>query len=105
MVTRRSVTGILLLLNNTPITWVTKRQKTVETSTYGSELVASRIAVDLIIEHRYKLRMLGVDVEESSLMVGDNMAVVLNATKPIVCPSVTKNMSPGFGNPRTIHFL
>ena len=81
-VTRRSVTGILLLLNNTPITWITKRQKTVETSTYGSELVATRIAVDLIIEQRYKLRMLGVDVEESSMMVGDNMAVVLNTTLP-----------------------
>jgi hypothetical protein len=36
-----------------------ERQKTVETSTYGSELVAARIAID-IIEMRYKLRLLGV---------------------------------------------
>ena len=54
-VTRRSVTGIVLLVNNTPLTWISKRQKTVETSTYGSELVAARIATDLIIEWRYKL--------------------------------------------------
>jgi hypothetical protein len=40
-VTRRSVTGIVLLMNNTPLTWLSKRQKTVETSTYGSELVAA----------------------------------------------------------------
>ena len=50
--TRRSVTGIIVLLNNTPISWYSKRQKTVETSTYGSELVASRIAVELIISLR-----------------------------------------------------
>ena len=40
-VTRRSVTGIVLLMNNTPLAFVSKRQKTVETSTYGSELVAA----------------------------------------------------------------
>ena len=80
--TRRSVTGIILLLNNTPILWVSKRQKTVETSTYGSELVASRIAIELIISMRYCLRMLGVKLEESSLLVGDNMAVILNTTIP-----------------------
>ena len=80
--TRRSVTGIILLLNNTPILWVSKRQNTVETSTYGSELVASRIAIEHIIAMRYCLRMLGVQLEESSTMVGDNMAVILNTTIP-----------------------
>ncbi len=80
--TRRSVTGIVILLNNTPIAWVSRRQKTVETSTYGSELVAARIAVDMIIEMRYKLRMLGVTMEDSSYLCGDNMAVVLNTTLP-----------------------
>jgi hypothetical protein len=37
VITRRSVTGILLFANNMPIEWISKRQKTVETSTYGSE--------------------------------------------------------------------
>ena len=81
-VTRRSVTGIILLVNNTPLIWVSKRQKTVETSTYGSELVAARLAIDLIIEMRYKFRMLGVKLEKQTLMVGDNMSVVLNTTIP-----------------------
>jgi hypothetical protein len=44
LVTRRSITGILVMLNNIPIRWISKCQKTVETSTYGSELVASRVA-------------------------------------------------------------
>jgi hypothetical protein len=61
LVTRRSITGILMMLNNTPIRWVSKHQKTVETSTYGSGLVASRIATELILEVRFMLRSLGVD--------------------------------------------
>ena len=55
-VTRRSVTDILLFVNNTPIHWISKRQKTVETSTYGLELVAARIAAEFIMEVRYLIR-------------------------------------------------
>ena len=87
-VTRRSVTGIVILLNNTPVSWLSKRQKTVESSTYGSELVASRIAVEMIISMRYFLTMLGVNLEPSSYLVGDNMAVVLNTT--IISSSLKK---------------
>ena len=47
--TRRSVTGILMLLNNTSISWYSKCQKMVESSTYRSELVAFRITVELMI--------------------------------------------------------
>src|SRR5688572_31921812 len=81
-VTRRSVTGIVVLLNNTPVSWLSKRQKTVESSTYGSEMVASRIAIEQIIALRYCLYMLGVNLEPTSILVGDNMAVVLNTTIP-----------------------
>ena len=80
--TRRSTTGILLFVNNMPVRWVSRRQKTVETSTYGSELVAARIATDLIIEVRYALRMLGINIEQTSTMYGDNLSVVLNTTIP-----------------------
>jgi len=45
-VTRRSVTGILLFVNNTPIKWYSKRQNTVETSTYGAELVALNLSLN-----------------------------------------------------------
>jgi hypothetical protein len=58
LVTRRSITGIILMLNNIPVRWMSKRQITVETSTYGSELVASRIATELILEVRFMLRPL-----------------------------------------------
>ena len=81
-VTRRSVTGIVLYVNNMPVRWYSKKQSTVETSTYGSELVAARIAVELILEMRYALRMLGVPINEPALLLGDNMSVVLNTTIP-----------------------
>jgi hypothetical protein len=81
-VTRRSVTAILLFVNNTPIRWYSKRQKTVETSTYGSELVAARIATDIIIEIRYILRMVGVPIDGPALLLGDNSSVVLNTSVP-----------------------
>ena len=65
-----------------PIKWYSKRQTTVETSSYGSELVAARIAIELVIELRYKLRMLGVPVDSPTQLLGDNMSVVLNTTVP-----------------------
>src|SRR5687768_4082281 len=76
------VTGVLLLVINAPLIWYTKRQKTVESSTYGSELMAARIGTDMVVEVRYKLRMLGMALKKISLMMGDNMSVVLNTTIP-----------------------
>jgi hypothetical protein len=35
-ITRRFITGILVMINNTPIRWISKRQKIMETSNYGS---------------------------------------------------------------------
>ena len=82
LVTRRSTTGILLFVNNTPIKWYTKRQNTIETSTYGAELVALRIATELAMEFRYKLRMMGIPIDDSSVLLCDNKSTVLNVTLP-----------------------
>jgi hypothetical protein len=82
LVTRRSITGVLVMLNNTPFIWISKRQKTVETSTYRLELVASRVATELILEVRYMLRSLGVEFDRPELTLGDKMSVVLNSTVP-----------------------
>ena len=82
MLTRRSVSGILLFLNNTPVRWISERQKTVETSTYGSELVAAKQATELVMEYRYTLCMLGAPLDGPALMLGDNNSVVLNCTMP-----------------------
>jgi hypothetical protein len=81
-VTGRSVTGLLMLLNKTPIDWYSKKQYGVETATYGSEFVAARIGVDKIVEMRYMLRMLGVPMQGPSYMFGDNLAVINSSRIP-----------------------
>jgi len=53
--TRHSHTGILIYLNRAPIIWYSKAQKTVESSTFGSEFVALRIATETIKALRNKL--------------------------------------------------
>ena len=82
VVTRRSVTGILVFINGTLVKYISKRQKTVETSSYGSEMVAARIAVQVAIEYRYALRMMGVEIDGPCQMFGDNNSVILNTTLP-----------------------
>ena len=82
LVTRRSHTGILIYLNQAPITWYSKAQKTVETSTFGSEFVALCIAVELIETLRCKLRMMGVPLDGPTKLFGDNSSVITNATVP-----------------------
>ena len=37
---RRSHSGILIYVNNSPVLWYSKRQNSVETSSFGSEFVA-----------------------------------------------------------------
>jgi hypothetical protein len=79
-VTRRSHTGILIYLNQAPIMWYSKAQATVETSTFGSEFVALRIATECIEALRYKLRMIGVPLEGPTNVLCDNQSVVTNST-------------------------
>ena len=53
-----------------------------ESSTYGSELVAARIAAEMLYEMRNNLRALGVPIKVPSIMLGDNQSVVTNTTLP-----------------------
>ena len=51
-------------------------------STYGSEMVAARTAVEQIIENRNFLRYLGVEVKQISYLFGDNESVENGASTP-----------------------
>ena len=61
--TRRSQTGILIFVNRAPIVWYSKRQSTVEASTFGSEIIAMKTAIEMIEGLRYKLRMFGIPID------------------------------------------
>jgi Reverse transcriptase (RNA-dependent DNA polymerase) len=79
---RRSQTGILIFVNRAPILWHSKRQNTVESSTFGSEIVALKNAIELIEGLRYKLRMFGVTIDGPADIFCDNEAVVKNCSTP-----------------------
>ena len=81
-VTRRSHSGVIIFVNRAPILWFSKRQTTVETSTFGSEIVALRIAIELVEGLRYKLRMMGVPLDGPTSVFCDNKSAVDNTTKP-----------------------
>ena len=81
-VTRRSHTGIMIFLQNAPILAFSKRQNTCESSSYGSELVAMRIARDLVSALRIKLKCFGIPIVGPCSVFCDNMAVVKNTSIP-----------------------
>ena len=81
-VTRRSQTGILIFVNRAPILWYSKRQNTVETSTFGSEFIAMKTAVEQVESLQYKLCMFGVPLEGPMNMFCYNEAVFKNASIP-----------------------
>ena len=81
-VTRRSQTGILIFCNRSPTVWHSKRQNSVEVSTFGSEFMALKNAIELIKGLRYKLRMFGVPIEGPTNIFCDNEAVYKNASTP-----------------------
>ena len=76
LVTGRSVTAILHIVNGTPIDWYSKQEATVETASYGLKFVAGRIAVDQIVDLRYTLMYLGVPIRSKSFMFGDKKSVI-----------------------------
>jgi hypothetical protein len=60
VVTGQSVRGILHFLNKMPIDWYSKKQATVETATYGSELIAYQTCIDQVVDLWLTLCYLGV---------------------------------------------
>ena len=84
LTTRPSVTEIIIFLGHAPIKFYSKRQNSVETSTYGAELVAFRLAVEQLPDIRNKLRVMGIKVEKTSQTLGDDKAVIMNTHKNIL---------------------
>ena len=80
--TRRSRTGFITFLNRAPVYWLSKKQTSCETSTFGSEFVAMKHATEYVRGLRYKLRMMGIPCSEPTYVYGDNQSVLANTTVP-----------------------
>ena len=78
--TRRSHTGFIIYLNNAPIIWYLKKQNTVETSTFGAELVAMRAAMESVRALRIELKYLGIPIAGPTFLLGDNKSVVTSTS-------------------------
>ena len=79
--TRKSHSGFPLFVNRAPIVWFSKRQSTVETSTFSAEFMAIESCLNAIESLRFKLRMFGVPFEGPIHVYRDNKRAVLNFIK------------------------
>ena len=95
---RRSRTGFIIYLNNAPIYWLSKKQTSVETSSFGSEMVAMRQCAEYIRGLRYKIRMMGIPLNDPSFVYGDNKSMIYNTSIP---ESVLRKKN----NSITYHFI
>ena len=77
-VTRRSRTGYFICLNMAPVVWYSKKQTTIESSVFGTEFVALKVAMETVRCLRYKLRMMRVPFDSPTYMYGVNMSVIHN---------------------------
>jgi hypothetical protein len=81
-VTRRSRTGFLVWINSCLVYFLSKKQTSVETSSFGSEFVAMKQCCEYLRGLRYKLRMMGIAVNGPCYISGDNQSVLANTTQP-----------------------
>ena len=62
-----------------PVFYYSKRQGSVETSTYSAEFMVMRHTVEEVVDLWYMLRCLGVNFDTASEVYGDNLVVIHNA--------------------------
>ena len=72
----------MVFLNSAPIHWFSKKQTSVETSSFGSEFIAMKSCCEYVRGLRFKLRMMGIPVDDFTYVFGDNQSVLVNSTKP-----------------------
>lgn len=81
-ISRRSMMGLIIFVGRIPVFYMAKRQGAIETSTYGTEFIVMKTAVEEVISMQYMLRCLGVNVIKLLHIMGDNRSVILNSTVP-----------------------
>jgi hypothetical protein len=74
--------SFLVYLNCAPVYWMSKKQTSVESSTFGSEFMAMKHCCEYIRGLRYKLRMMGIPCELPAYIKGDNQSVLANMSIP-----------------------
>ena len=73
---RKSITGWVAKVNGDPISWASKKQRTVAQSTCEAELYAEAAALQEVLWLRGLLHELGLHVQTGSLVYGDNQSTI-----------------------------
>ena len=73
---RKSVTGWVAKLNGDPISWASKKQRTVALSTCEAELYAEAAAIQEVLWLRGLLKELGLKTQMGSIIHGDNQSAI-----------------------------
>ena len=73
---RKSITGWVAKVNGDPISWASKKQRTVAQSTCEAELYAEAAAIQEVLWLRGLLQELGLHVQTGSLVHGDNQSTL-----------------------------
>jgi hypothetical protein len=79
---RQSRTGFFVYLNMAPVYWLSKKQTSCESSSFGSEFVAMKQCCEYLRGLRYKLRMIGIPCEGPTYIHGDNQSVLASCGIP-----------------------
>ena len=82
-VTRRSNrAGKLVYLNCSLVHWWTKKQTSIESSSFGAEFIAMKKCCEYLCGLRYKLHMMGIPCDQPSYIYGDNQSVLASTMMP-----------------------
>ena len=74
--------GYTVYMNMAPIDWLSKKQSTCETSVFGAEFVALKVAMEAARGIRCKSRMMGIETTGPTCACEDNMSVMHNIQRP-----------------------
>ena len=81
-VTRRSRTGFQVYLNFALVYWWSKKQKSVESSSFSVEFIVMKQCCEYLMGLRYKLWMMGIPAETPVYVYGDNPSMPANMMIP-----------------------
>jgi hypothetical protein len=80
--TQRSRTGFIIFCNLAPIIWLSKQQRTIESSVFGAEFVAMKHGIETLRGLRCKIRMMGIPLSGPTYVYGDSKSQVTNSSRP-----------------------
>ena len=65
-----------------PVYWMSKKQTSMETTSFGSEFIAMKQCTEYLCGLQYKLRIMDIPCQGQAYVYGDNQLVLYNRSIP-----------------------